>query len=412
MNPFYRRSLNERLVTVYVASLLLALAIFALLAVVIIDRTMRNSLDARLESIASGSAIFVDVARRRIQVDADDRRQFLALLGVDVSGEILDTRGAIKLSTVAKPPPGISSIARAATAPVSRSLGAGQQALRAYAIPLQAGRTRVGTVVVWRADDWIEEFDRDAALAFLLGALAIATVSWFVGNAVTRRALNEAFARQRRFTADASHELRAPLAVIRAEADLALRKDREPAEYRSSLQTVAEEADRLETLVEDLLASARADAPVARTRVAALDETTQRVAMRLTSLAKQRGVTLDADARSGATLRVDPDALERALLAIVHNAIKFTPAGGTVRIRTVRDESRARVSVGDGGPGFSREALEHSTERFWREVSPHGERGSGLGLAIARSVVLAAHGTMVVENGPAGGMVRLAFTLA
>ncbi|MDQ2663788.1 MAG: HAMP domain-containing histidine kinase [Candidatus Eremiobacteraeota bacterium] len=407
------RSLNERLVGIYVLSLLAALAVFSMLAVAIIDRTMRNSLDGRLESIARGSSIFIDVSHRRIQIDGDDRKQFLALLGVDVAGEILDNLGRVRLSTVTKPPAGISTLARNATSRF-HSLGSAQEAVRAYAMPLRARGTRIGTIVVWRPDDWIEEFDRDAAVAFLLGALAIATLSWFVGNGLTRRVLDDAFSRQRRFTADASHELRAPLAVIRAEADLALRKGRPESEYRTFLSTIAGEADRMEALVEDLLASARADSSsYERENMVAIDGIVARASSRLASLAAQRRVAIDLQADSSASVRGDPQALERAVLAVVHNAIKFAPEGSHVVIHTSRADGRARIVVSDAGPGFSPEGLAHATERFWRGADSRDAVGTGLGLAIAESITHAARGTMAIENGQAGGgVVRFSFTVA
>jgi two-component system sensor histidine kinase MprB len=114
-----------------------------------------------------------------------------------------------------------------------------------------------------------------------------------------------------------------------------------------------------------------------------------------------------------AFVRVDPHAIERAILAIAHNAVTYAPAGGQVQLCVERHGGVVDVTVRDNGPGFTHAALEHALERFWRDEAGIVNNGTGLGLAIARSIVEAAGGSITLENEPSGGaVVRLRFPAA
>jgi signal transduction histidine kinase len=271
---------------------------------------------------------------------------------------------------------------------------------------------RLGTVVVWRGTDWIEETDRNSAIAFAAGALLISGLALLAGGLVTRRALADAFARQRRFTADASHELRAPLAVIRAEADLALRKERDPKTYRDAIETIANEADRMEALIGDLLAAARAESRSFMPVRLDLADMAREVCARLEPAAAAKGAVLSAPSTHNATIVADHNSLERALMAIVHNAIKHIPPAGRVTVTIESVAAGTTLAVQDNGPGFSPEALEHAFERFWRDDRgrPHG--GTGLGLAIAKAIVETSGGTIALVNAGGGAQVRVHFPAA
>src|SRR5262249_28056291 len=156
--------------------------------------------------------------------------------------------------------------------------------------------------------------------------------------------LERSFAEIRRFTADAAHELRTPITVLRNEAEVALRSPREPEQYRAVLEDQLEELERLSRLAERLLFLCREDAglvPIAR-RPGNLREVVEDVAEHMQVVAEERGVTLHAEGVAPGTIPGDEDQLRRLLFNLVENAIKFTPGWGTVRIETTRGDAEAR----------------------------------------------------------------------
>ncbi len=411
MRDAAHQSLPSRLTASFVAMLLVGLFLFGAVAVVAMDRTLRGSLDARLRTAAKAGASFVDVSKGTIAIDADDREQFLDVTGADLGGVVLDQKNSVLLSTVARPPRGVASLN--APTPQFATLGRGESVVRAFAYPLKRDGKRLGTVVVWRSSDWIQESDRNAIVAFAAGALLIAGLALIAGNAITRRALGDAFARQRRFTADASHELRAPLAVIRAEADLALRKERAPADYQSAITAIAAEADRMEALIGDLLSAARAESRVLKPERVNVADLMREVSARLRPAAAAKGADVALVADDGAYVWADRTSLERAMLAIGHNAVKHAPPSGQVRLAVSTASGAVQILVRDNGSGFSLEALEHAFERFWRDEAGRSHGGTGLGLAIAKATVEAFGGTIALLNVNGGGAeVRILFPAA
>jgi signal transduction histidine kinase len=310
------------------------------------------------------------------------------------------------------------------------------------------GGATVGTLVLWESPRPILELDARLALAFAVMIPALALVAVLAGSEIARRGLRpldamsavaaeieghdlsrrigtrglpdelarlasafnrmlerleSAFARERRFTADASHEVRAPLSVMRAEADLALMRERSGAEYRSTLERIAGEADRLEALTRDLLAVARAEvtAPVPGA-VADLAVVANDVVDRLRLVAERRGSTLGADVEP-ALVRGDPASLARVTVSLVQNALKHGRPGGAVTVGVRAEDHWATLVVRDQGDGFSPEALEHGLERFWQADPARTGDGAGLGLAIAQAVVAAAGGSVALGNARDGG---------
>jgi heavy metal sensor kinase len=229
-------------------------------------------------------------------------------------------------------------------------------------------------------------------------------------NAMLAR-LEEAFAQVRRFAADAAHELRTPLTALRGEIEVALRGERSSDEYRRVLGSSLEEVERLTRVAEDLLLLSRFSVTVSAPRqrveldplvVDALDVGTQ--------LAHGRGVSIASTALTPAVVVGDPGALRRALVNLIDNAVKYTPAGGKVEVSLTRDGGHAAIAVRDTGIGIAPDDVERVFEPFVRldAARESAESGTGLGLAIARSIAVAHGGQLSLESTPGAGSV---FTL-
>lgn len=228
-----------------------------------------------------------------------------------------------------------------------------------------------------------------------LGALA-ETLNRMIGR------LEKSFAEMQRFTADAAHELRTPLAVIRNEAEVALRVPRTPAEYSRALENLLEEANRLGTVADQLLFLCRQDAGLLPPTLEDVDtrKLIQEVVGNMQLVAQERGVTLVLDDFTPCTLVSDSRQLRRVLYNLLDNAIKYTPPAGQVRVTSVADEYKLVVTVADNGVGVAAEHLPHLFERFYR-ADPARERdgsGAGLGLAICRSIVQTLGGRIIFES--------------
>lgn len=211
--------------------------------------------------------------------------------------------------------------------------------------------------------------------------------------------LEAAFEAQRRFVADASHEIRHPLTVLRAALDLALRRDRSPEQYRVAIADGIGQVDRVSALADGLLTLARADAGVLNPQreICDLGELTAEACSRMKILALNRGVQLEMRTPSLA-VPLDAALVGRALDNLIGNALRFTPAGGLVRIVVERDGVRAIVRVVDTGIGVAPEQRSHLFERFFRaDPSRAADGGAGLGLAIAKGIAEAHGGTVTYE---------------
>jgi len=224
-------------------------------------------------------------------------------------------------------------------------------------------------------------------------------------NAMLTR-LEAAFAEVRRFAADAAHELRTPLTSLRGELEVGLRADRSPAEYRQVLESTLESAERLVRLAEDLLALSRATAGgVARSAPVDIEALVMGVLDAGVRLAQGRGVTVRLGAVAPAVVSGDATALDRALLNLVDNAVRYTPAGGKVEISATPSDGSVEIAVQDSGPGIAPQDAERVFEPFVRLDAGRTKEpsGSGLGLAIARSIVEAHGGALTLHSAPEGG---------
>jgi heavy metal sensor kinase len=219
--------------------------------------------------------------------------------------------------------------------------------------------------------------------------------------------IESAFRRVTEFTADASHELRTPVALIRTTAELALRKTRGPEEYRQALDEVHAESVRTTELIENLLTLARADAGKASLERRRLDLVglVREVERQGEKLAGARSLEFQAELPEHAVEVVgDAAALRRVLLIILDNAAKYTPAGG-ISLRVTNHGAEAAVEVSDTGVGVSESELPRIFERFYRAEKSRSRDsgGAGLGLSIARWIVEAHGGSIDVRSKPQQG---------
>ena len=218
---------------------------------------------------------------------------------------------------------------------------------------------------------------------------------------------------QRRFVADASHELRTPLAVMRAELEVALRDRGRAADAAEVLDSAAEEVARMGKIVDDLLTLAHRDENRLKLLLEPVDlgEVAARVAAQLRPLAERAGVQLGVDAPARAAVLADQTRLTQVVTNLVDNAVKYTGAGGSVRVRVWEEADGAGLAVSDTGPGIAPEHLPKVFDRFYRldAARTRAGGGSGLGLAICQELVEAQGGRIWADSVPGAGST---FTLA
>ena len=225
--------------------------------------------------------------------------------------------------------------------------------------------------------------------------------------------LDLSFAQQKRFMADASHELRTPVAVICGESEVALsQQTRDGADYRESLAIVNDEGQRLTRMVEDLFTLARADAgeyPLVLTDFY-LDESMNECVRSVRSLAAQKDLEIFYQPPAKEIpFRGDEPLVRRMALNLLHNAIKYTPKGGQVRVSVKQNQQHSKVVISDTGPGIPAEAQPQVFDRFFRvdkarsrDESLNGS-GAGLGLSIAKWVAVLHGGSIVLDHSDNAG---------
>ena len=231
--------------------------------------------------------------------------------------------------------------------------------------------------------------------------------------------IGASLARQQDLVADAGHELRTPLAVLRTELELASRPGRSHAELADAVEHAAVEVDRLSQLAEDLLFLARADSqgPLIRHQEVDVADVLTAAARFARAEADTAGVQLRVDLDADVTAVLDPAAMRRAVDNLLANAIEYAPhgvplpGGPQVRLwcRASPDGGSLTIGVADTGPGFPSEFLPHAFDRF-RRADParshsQGQRGAGLGLAVVREIAEAHGGSAEARNRPGGGAV-------
>lgn len=325
----------------------------------------------------------------------------------------------------------------------------GQPGTRLYTTPVENDDSLVGIIQVAQSMSRVQETLRRLLTAFLIGIPFLIMLAGLGGyglaaralapiDAITRTAnrisgedlstrlnlpptddevgrlaatfdrmlsrLDEAFRRERQFTADASHELRTPLAAMQAILDVIHEKRRTPDEYEQALDDIAEEAARLQSLTQALLLLARGDLETgASFEPVDLSTLLHDVIASLRPLAEAKGLTLSCTSTDQLNVIGDTDGLIRLFLNLLDNAIKFT-GQGQITIRASRSSNNvAIIEVTDTGIGISPEHLPHIFDRFYRAETSRTSPGTGLGLSIAREIVRQHSGSIDVSSQPSQG---------
>lgn len=442
-----RRSVVVRLAVMFAAATGLLLVLLIVATYLLMGRQLASQLDARLEEQALALIAGVDPA------DAADPIALAEDLWGEASrtpveAQLLGADGQVVASTGAVPGGGALIDAATAAAVLDGRIGRGtievdDLLLRIHTRPVDG--TDLALVVAGDLDPVTNP--RQALVAVLVpvgasGVLALALLAWTstrralrpleqmadgaqrvggddlstrlptsgngdeldrLGIAINRMVdrLQSHIERERQFTADASHELRTPLAIMRAELELA--EPHVDGATRRRLVSAREEVDRLAALVDDLLVLARADADLpGRADVIDLGDLVTAVRDRFAPLADRNGVRLLGHA-SGTVLG-DARGLDRAVSNLLDNAVRHTPEGGQVEIRSASEPGGIAVSVVDTGPGVPEDQLDALFQRFARIDDVRTRGGAGLGLAIVAAVAHAHGGTVDAHNEPAGGL--------
>jgi signal transduction histidine kinase len=283
--------------------------------------------------------------------------------------------------------------------------------VRVVSIPVVQSGVIVGVMQSARSLGPVRETVRTLALLLGpigLGALALAAAGGLFMSRRAMRPVRDAFDRQRTFIADASHELKTPLTLIRADAEVLLRGMTNPND-RELVEDLLGETDRMNAVLSDLLILARLDAgklAVAR-EIFDLGATVAETAERFGARANARDVRLEVRSTSELPVLGDPERTAQILAALLDNALRFTPPGVGVEVSARAQDGRACATVTDTGPGIAPEHLPRVFDRFYRveasRTRSEAGGGTGLGLSIARALARAQGGELTAANAPDGG---------
>jgi signal transduction histidine kinase len=236
----------------------------------------------------------------------------------------------------------------------------------------------------------------------LIGAtLAYAAVRLVGQIREAREGLARALRAKMNFLADASHELRTPLTVIHTNAEVGAQLEEDPSQ-REIFEDIVNESSQMSRMVENLLFLARSDSesPPLEMQIIAVPTFLAALKGRAEALARGRGASLEATLSGEGDLRADPARLEQAVLILVDNAAKYSPAGERVTLTAKTESGELLIRVEDRGPGIPEEHLPHIFERFFRDDKARARKqgGAGLGLSIARTIAQAHGGHIEVES--------------
>lgn len=219
-------------------------------------------------------------------------------------------------------------------------------------------------------------------------------------NAMLDR-LQRAFETEQRIISDASHELKTPLSVIKAQCEVLLQKDRVKEEYIEAFETIKHSVETLNNLLNDLLSLSRLDSGIlsaADFEILLVNDCIKNALHLVKVLAEEKNIHISTDTKENITIRGNKDRITEALLNIIENAVRYNKTGGSVEVSAFKDNTRAKITIKDTGIGIKNNDLKKIFERFYRVDASRSTEGTGLGLSIADTIVKAHSGSISVKS--------------
>jgi signal transduction histidine kinase len=406
-----------RLTLGYAGIFALILLFLATAAVVGFSRELTNQQDTLLTQEAKDQAKnLLDGEDREVLAEGSAEYSWVAL---DPGGRVTDRDPtAATLGTLNLPERDLAEQALEEQGAVSATIRAPQGKARVVSLPMRGESGEVvGVIQYARSLKGVQQTIGRLVLVLLPLALGGLGAALFGGLFMAGRAMRparESFERQRAFVADASHELKTPLTLIRADAEVVLYRGNLNEEDRRLIEHTLGETDRMSSLLADLLLVARLDAGKLELSEKPFDlvGVLSEEAERFGAWAAGEDVRLDVHTPEELPVRADPRRTGQILAALLDNAVRYTPPGGRIAVEGRFRDGWVEVSVTDNGPGIAPDQLPRIFDRFYRAEAARtrGEagRGTGLGLAIARDLARAQGGDLVAQNTKTGGaMFRL-----
>src|SRR5215216_4640649 len=398
-----------RLTLGYAGIFALILIFLAMAAVAGFSRELTNQQDTLLTQEAK------DLERNLLD---GDHREVLAEGSAEYSWVALDTEGRITdrdptaatLGTLGLPSKALARQSLEEDAGVSATIHGPQGRVRVVSMPMreESGEV-VGVIQYARSLEGVQQtISRLVLLPLALGGLGAALFGGLYMAGRAMRPARESFEKQRAFIADASHELKTPLTLIRADAEVVLYRGHLNQEDQNLVNHALAETDRMSAILSDLLLVARLDADEADVAtkpfdlVSVLSEEAERFGMR----AAAKEIRLEVRVPGELLVRGDPKRTGQILAVLLENAVRFAPPGGSIAVLGRVQDRWVEASVTDTGPGISPEHLPRVFDRFYRAETSRTRgkgAGTGLGLAIARELARAQDGDLVAESAEDGG---------
>jgi heavy metal sensor kinase len=447
---------RARLATTVAAVFLVVAAVASAALWFAFQRAQYSTIDASLSGQAQALIASVQDANGKLSFDSTDPLAGQSTEGIAISALLLDSRGnRLDSSSGAPPAAAVAALAREAVtshSTVTQTLSIGGVSQRVVAQPVDGGNGTTAVLAVMRPVNELQTTLVQLMVALIAVVLVLTAVVWLLAHRLAGRALQPVraiaatardiseqdlhrrvdidlpsdelgelaatfnamlarleagFTTLQQFTADAAHELRAPLAVLRAELEVSLAKRRSAEEHVATERVALAEIERLTTMADQLLTLARADAGALRPDMQPVDlsDLVDETVERWRPLAGAKQVQLSTQITDEGTAPGDALLLRRVLDNLLDNAVRYTPASGAVEVHLARAGAGWRIEVSDSGPGVPAAIRASIFERFTRGDSARGRDtgGAGLGLALSRAIVALHGGTITLADGEAGG---------